>query len=50
MKDFIVLIAMIVLGVAIAALIIGFKSKAKTMSDNAMGSIADTFGGGTTIS
>ena len=43
MKDFIVLIATIILGVALAVLVMGLRSTAKTINDKAVKEITDTF-------
>lgn len=39
MKDFIVLIAILVLGVAIAVIVLGFKGKMSAIGDNASGEL-----------
>ncbi len=40
MKQIIVFISSIVLGIAIAGMILGFQTSAQTIADNAMGDIA----------
>lgn len=45
MKQLIVLIATIVLGVAIASLVLGFRTTATTLSSNANNSISNVFSG-----
>lgn len=43
MKDFMVFLALIVLGVVIVGLIFGFKSKAQTMSTSVSGQLDNLF-------
>ena len=42
MKDFIVFLAMIALGVLIVGMVMSFKGKAQTLSDDVSGSLVTT--------
>ncbi len=47
MKQIIVMIAMVVLGIALAVMIMAFKEPAKTITDHATTSITKTLGNAT---
>lgn len=44
MKQVIVMVAMVILGIALAMMVLGFKQPAKVITDNAMNSITRTIG------